>query len=119
VTPDPSAAMTEPSEFSVVLCTAPQDRAEDLADKLLEARLIACANLVGPVVSRYVWQGRVERAEECLMVLKTRATLVPELTARLAEWHPYDVPEVLEVPVQSGLAAYLAWLDASCRPARD
>lgn len=109
--------MVDPDDFAVVLCTAPPDRAEELAEKLLEARLIACANLVGPLVSRYLWEGRVERAEEVLLVLKTRRDLVPELTARLSEWHPYDVPEVLELPVRSGLDAYLAWIDSSCRPA--
>ena len=108
---------------------APEGRRQDVfailtltATVLLTLALISydarngSANLVGPVVSRYLWEGRLERAEETLMVLKTRRALVAELTARLADWHPYDVPEVLEVPVRSGLEAYLAWVDASCRP---
>lgn len=102
-------------EFAVVLCTAPPDRAGELADLLLTAGLIACANLVGPVRSHFIWQGRLERADETLMVMKTRADRVPELTARLAELHPYDVPEVLEIPVRSGLEAYLAWVDQACQ----
>lgn len=108
--------MADTAKFAVVLCTAPVDRAEGLADALLEDRLIACANLIGPIVSRYVWEGRVERGEETLLVLKTRRDLVPALTQRILALHPYDVPEVLEVPVCSGLEAYLAWVDTSCRP---
>jgi periplasmic divalent cation tolerance protein len=99
---------------SIVLCTAPVDRAEWLAERLLEGGLIACANLVGPVVSRYVWEGRLERANEMLLVLKTRTDLVREMTERLVELHPYDVPEVLELPVSSGLEAYLSWVRTSC-----
>lgn len=100
---------------SVVLCTAPVDRAEWLAERLLEDGFIACANLVGPVVSRYVWEGRLERAQETLMVLKTRTDLVPGMTQRLVELHPYDVPEVLELPAAGGLDAYMAWVEGSCR----
>ncbi|MDA0934582.1 MAG: divalent-cation tolerance protein CutA [Planctomycetota bacterium] len=113
---DPTAAS---ASVTVVLCTAPVDRAEWLAERLLEDGWIACANLVGPVVSRYVWEGRVERAEETLMVLKTRSDLVAELRERLVDLHPYEVPEILELPAAGGLDAYLAWVHASCRSSAD
>ena len=112
---EPVPSVADAEAFALVICTAPPDRADGLADQLLEHRLVACVNLIGPVVSRYVWQGRLERADEVLLLMKTRRDLVPELTARLREWHPYDVPEILEVPLRSGLDAYLGWVDASCR----
>ncbi len=103
------------TELSVVLCTVPVDSGAALADRLLEARLIACANLVGPIESRFWWEGRIDEADELLMVLKTTRDCVPNLIERLAEWHPYDVPEILELPVTSGFAPYLAWVASACR----
>ncbi|MEY2980512.1 MAG: hypothetical protein RL562_739 [Planctomycetota bacterium] len=114
---DESRGAGPESGVTVVLCTAPVERAEWLSERLLEDGWIACANLVGPVVSRYVWEGRLERAEEVLLVLKTRSDLVPSMTARLVELHPYEVPEVLALPAAGGLESYLAWVRASCRSA--
>lgn len=106
--------MTAP-DLRVVLCTAPDAEAERLADALLAAGLCACVNLVGPVRSRYVWKGLVESAVETMLVIKTRADLVTELRATLVAHHPYELPEVLEVPVSGGLDRYLDWVAASCR----
>jgi periplasmic divalent cation tolerance protein len=100
---------------SVVLCTVPAESARSLADRLLGARLIACANLVGPVESRFWWEGRIDEADEILLVMKTTSERIPELIESLVEWHPYDVPEILELPVGRGHAAYLAWVAESCR----
>jgi periplasmic divalent cation tolerance protein len=99
----------------VALTTAPPDRAEAIADDLLRHRLVACVNLLGPVASRFHWQGRIDRATETLLVLKTRADLLPELEARLRAIHPYEVPELIAVPVAAGLDAYLRWITASCK----
>lgn len=107
------------SAVSVVLCTVPSDSGPGLADRLLEARLVACVNLVGPIESRFWWEGRIDEAEELLMVLKTTRDRVPELIERLAEWHPYDVPEALELPVDRGFVPYLDWVAQSCRGAPD
>ena len=98
----------------LVLTTAPLDEGRRLADRLLEERLCACANLVGPVVSRYRWQGKIEEGNELLLVLKTRRDRADALMARLRELHSYEVPEALVVPVESGLAAYLSWVADSC-----
>ena len=100
----------------LVLSTAPVDLAEGLADRLLEHRLAACVNLVGPVRSRYRWQGKIETAAETLLVIKTLRATVPALLTRLRELHTYEVPEALVVPVESGLDAYLAWIADCCRP---
>ena len=98
----------------VVLCTAPESEAEALVDRLLEERLVACVNLVGPVRSRYRWQGKLEESAEMLLVAKTTATAAGALRQRLVELHSYDVPEVLELPVAAGAQAYLDWVLESC-----
>ncbi len=100
----------------VVLCTAPPVGASDLARKLVEERLAACVNVLPAVLSCFRWEGRVESAEESLLVAKTTAELAPRLRARIVELHPYDVPEVLELPVSGGLPSYLAWLADSVAP---
>ena len=99
----------------MVLCTAPENEATDLARRLLDARLVACVNLIGPVRSMYWWQGEIETAQEILMVIKASTASVPELRERLAGWHSYDVPEILEFRTDSGLDAYLSWVAGECR----
>lgn len=98
----------------VVLCTVPQAQARALADTLLSEHLVACVNFLGPLTSRYVWQGAIEEASEVLLLMKTSALRVAALRARLVALHPYDVPEVLELPVEGGHAAYLQWVLDSC-----
>ena len=91
--------------------TAPDaDTARRVARALVDERLIACANLRPGVTSIYRWQGAVEEAAEVLVVMKTRAELVSRVTARAAELHPYEVPEVLALEVDGGLAAYCRWV---------
>lgn len=101
----------------VVLCTVPSTAADALVEALLREALAACVNSLGPVRSRYRWQGRIETAEEVLLVIKTRADLGPALQARIRQLHPYDVPEVLQLAVADGLPAYLDWVRSSVRPA--
>ena len=96
-------------ETVVALSTAgSRDEAERLATTLVDERLAACVNLVAPLTSIYRWQGVVERAEETLLVIKTRRALVPRLTARVRELHSYDVPELIVLPIVAGAAPYLA-----------
>lgn len=109
--------MSEAAEVVVVLSTVPPDRAEDLAEALVRSGLAACVNQIGPVRSRYVWQGAVESAEETLLLIKTTAARAPDLRARLVELHPYEVPEVIQLAVAGGLPAYLQWVVDSVRPA--
>ena len=98
----------------LVLCTVPEEQARDLADCLLEEGRIACANLLGPVESRYRWQGSLEVSTEILLLMKTAASTLAGLRLRIAELHPYEVPEILEFRAESGLPAYLAWVTAAC-----
>ena len=97
----------------VALCTAPNDSvAANLAKQLVEQKLAACVNVIGPIRSFYEWNGSLEDDSEVQMVIKTRAEHAETLTAWLLEHHPYDEPEVLFLPVASGSPGYLAWLEA-------
>lgn len=99
------------AELRVVLLTAPDPAvAEGLARSLVEERLAACVNVVPGVRSFYRWEGRVETAGELLLVVKTRADRAAALAARVRELHPYELPEVLELPAVGGSPAYLDWL---------
>jgi periplasmic divalent cation tolerance protein len=102
----------------VLLVTAPSaDVAAALARTLVEEGLAACGNVVPAVRSIYRWEGKIHDDAEALLVLKTERRLVAALKARLPELHPYQVPELLVVPVEDGLAPYLEWIGASLRPA--
>ena len=95
----------------IVLSTFPADQdASTLARTLVEERLAACVNVLPPMASIYRWEGAIEQATEHQLVIKTSASRVSELKARIAELHPYEVPEVLVLPVADGAAAYLQWV---------
>jgi periplasmic divalent cation tolerance protein len=98
----------------VVLVTAPDLKtARKLAQGALSARLIACANLVPRLESHYVWQGRIERSTEVLMVMKTTGARLEALEQFILGNHPYDTAEFLALPVGAGAAKYLKWLTAA------
>lgn len=88
-----------------------QAAAERLAGVLVEERLAACAQVLGPVSSTYHWKGAVERATEWYCHLKTTAARLPALRARVGELHPYDVPEIIALPIVDGDADYLRWIE--------
>ena len=95
----------------VVLVTAPTpERAAEIARALVEERLAACGNVVPGVRSIYRWQGKVEDESEALLVLKTTRARFEALRERVLALHPYQVPEVIALPVEAGSAAYLAWI---------
>lgn len=102
----------------VALVTTPSaDAAAALARTLVEEGLAACGNVVPGIRSIYRWEGKIQDEPEALLVLKTERRLVPALKARLPELHPYQVPELLVLPVEDGLVAYLEWVGSSVRPA--
>ncbi|MBK9139558.1 MAG: divalent-cation tolerance protein CutA [Verrucomicrobia bacterium] len=101
---------------AIVLVTAPDLKtARTLARGALEARLIACANLVPRIESHYWWQGKLESGKEVLLILKTTRRLVPALKKLVLAHHPYDTAEFLELPVAGGSQKYLDWLATSVR----
>lgn len=98
-------------EIVLVLCTAPDaEVAARLARGLVEAGLAACVNVLPGVRSFYVWEGEPTEDAELQLVLKTYRSRFDAVAAWLVEHHPYDVPEVLAVPVVAGSEAYLAWM---------
>lgn len=95
----------------IVLSTFPDaDTAARIARSLVEEQLAACVNLVPTVRSVYRWQGSLCDEAEALAIIKTTAERYPALAARLAELHPYQVPEIVALPIAAGHAPYLAWL---------
>jgi periplasmic divalent cation tolerance protein len=107
------------TDVLVLLSTAPSDRAEAIARTLVEDRLCACVNLIAGARSIYRWQGAVEDAGETLLVMKTVRGRLEALEARLRALHPYEVPELLALPVESGASAYLAWVREVTAPATE
>ncbi len=102
------------SERVVALSTVGKSEdAERIARALVERRLAACVNVVPGVASFYRWKGEVCRDEECLLVIKTRAEKVEALREALVALHPYELPELVALPIEAGHAPYLAWLDES------
>ena len=105
--------------FIVVITTLP-DRASAhaLAEGLVSGRLAACVNLMAECTSIYRWQGTVETAAEVPVWIKTRATLYPALEQYIREHHPYDLPELIALPLGTGLIPYLQWVERETEQAQ-
>ena len=88
-----------------------EEEAARITRLLVEERLAACANILGPCRSIYRWQGKIEDGGEVAALFKTKQGLAERLIARLAELHSYDVPAAVAWPIVTGLPAYLAWID--------
>ncbi len=102
------------SSYVVVFMTASDKKeASKIVRRLLNERLIACANIVGPVSSLFWWEGKIDKASEFLVIMKSRKDLFERLCERVKETHSYEVPEVLELPITEGLPSYLEWMSAS------
>jgi periplasmic divalent cation tolerance protein len=101
------------SDFVIVLTTMPDDaRADELARMLVQERLAACINVHGPMSSVYRWRETVEREPERQLVIKTSRQRVAALTKRLRELHPYELPELIILPIEGGSDQYLQWIAA-------
>lgn len=99
------------TEVQVVLMTAPDpESAQSLARTMVGERLAACVNLLPGVQSTYRWEGKVETNDEILLLVKTTRIRLDALIQRVQELHPYDLPEVLALPVTGGLEEYLKWV---------
>ena len=104
----------------LVLTNLPdQPAAEALASVLVEARLAACVNILAPCRSIYRWQGAIETADEVPLLIKTSSERYAALEAAIRERHPYELPEVIALPVVAGLPDYLAWVAAETRDPGD
>jgi periplasmic divalent cation tolerance protein len=101
----------EYSHICVFITIDTPANAQKLADKLLTARKAACVNIIPKVSSQYRWQGKIEKADEVMLVVKTSAALLDELITLVKQNHPYTVPEIIALPIIGGNPDYLAWLD--------
>lgn len=98
----------------MVLCTVPdQSVAESIATAVVGDGLAACVNIIAGIGSVYRWQGKIEQATEQLLIIKTTRAAYARLEERIAQLHPYELPEIIAVPIETGLAQYLSWIDQS------
>lgn len=107
------------SETVILLSNFPDaDSARKAVRALVEERLVACGNIIPGVESIYEWKGAMETSNEVMVICKTTASRVESAQARLRSLHPYEVPEILRLPVAGGWPDYLAWVAAQCQPAK-
>ena len=98
----------------IVLCTVPdRDTAEEIANILIADNLAACVNIIPGITSVYRWENRIEQAEELILFIKTGGTTYTAMQEKITDLHPYELPEIIAVPIQDGLPAYLNWLTQS------
>ncbi len=98
-------------QLIVVLITAPSaDVGEEIARHLVENKLAACVNQAGAVQSLYQWQGSVHQDEETLLIVKSRMDLFEQLASLVQSLHPYEVPEIIALPIIAGLSEYMNWI---------
>ena len=97
----------------LVLSNLPdREIALEVANRLVERRLAACVNVLAPCTSVYRWEGKIDTADEVPILIKTSAARYPALEQALRELHPYELPEIVAVPIRGGLPGYLAWVVA-------
>ncbi len=102
------------TEYQIVLNTCPDyASAERLASELIDQGIAACVNIVPEVRSFYRWQGQVESRQEILLLIKSHKTDYPSIQKLILEQHPYELPEIIAVPITQGLEGYLDWLNSS------
>jgi periplasmic divalent cation tolerance protein len=101
------------SSYCMVITTAPdREEAEKLARGILENRLAACVQLSG-ISSFFFWDEQIQQDDEVSLFIKTTGKRYADLESYIREYHPYDVPEIIRLPITAGLPEYLAWLDAT------
>lgn len=101
----------------VFMTAASEDEARTIAQLLLKKHLIACANILSPVESKFWWQGKIDTAQEYYVVMKSDEKLFKKLSEAVKKVHSYQVPEILAVPIVKGWQPYLKWLKTSLKPA--
>ena len=102
--------------LQVVTTTATREDAQKIADALVEKRVAGCVQILGPIVSTFWWQGKIERTEEWLCVIKSEGRFYSRLEQSIKELHSYETPEIIAVPIVAGSRQYLEWLSDELRP---
>ena len=102
------------SSFIVILCTLPSETdAEKIATHLIENRLAACCNIIPGLRSIYRWKDKIESDDEFLLLIKSAEERYPEIEKAIIKMHPYDVPEIIALPLEAGSQTYLHWIRES------
>ncbi len=105
-----------PGNFLVILTTLPSAaQARQISKRLIQKKLAACVNVLGPAQSFFRWEGKIDKVREYLLVIKTRASHFDKLSAFLKTCHPYLVPEIVALPILKGNLPYLNWIKDSVR----
>jgi periplasmic divalent cation tolerance protein len=107
--------MKQADNIVAFITTATEDEAHSIANLLLERRKAACVSIVPRVDSLFWWQGKLDSAQESLLIVKTKASLLPEIVALVKGIHSYEVPEIIALPIIGGNKDYLRWLDGEIR----
>ena len=107
--------MKEASQVVVLITTATEEEARSIAELLLNQSKAACINIVPRVDSLFRWQGKVDSAQESLLIVKTRASLLPEIVEMVKGVHSYEVPEIIALPIINGNEDYLKWIDSEVK----
>ena len=101
-------------DYTLIIVTASsREEAEKIATTLLERKLIACANILGPVSSRFWWQGKIDSAKEYMIFMKTKRELFDQVADNVKQLHSYEVPEIIALPIVEGAKPYLEWINSS------
>jgi periplasmic divalent cation tolerance protein len=107
----------ELSNYGLVMVTAPSRKVADaIARTLVQEQLAACVSLM-PVTSIYTWENQLQQDEEWQLMIKTQLDRFPDLEARILTLHPYDVPEIIAIPLSAGTQPYLSWITSQVKPA--
>jgi len=101
-----------PQAIEIIFCTCPdKTTAKNLARLLVEKKLAACVNILPGITSVYAWEGKIESVQEHLLLIKSTKDKYQAIETTLFDQHPYEIPEIIAVPVQRGLSEYLDWID--------
>jgi len=108
--------MSDKVKYIIVLNTCPGSiSAKKIARELVSEKLAACVNIIPGVKSFFSWVGKVDTANECLLIIKTRLDLYDAVEKRIKLIHPYELPEIIAVPIHTGLAGYLGWISTNTK----
>lgn len=107
--------MKEADKIVVLITTSSEEEARKIAELLVNGKKAACVNIVPAVNSVFRWEDKLDSARESLLLVKTRASLFPEIVELVKRMHSYEVPEILALPIIAGSTDYLDWLDIACQ----
>jgi len=100
--------------YSLIISTvSSRDEAQHIARALVDRKLVACVNIVGPIESIYRWKGEIENSQEFMLLMKTESDRFDRVREAVKALHSYEVPEVIQVPIENGSPAYLEWISGS------